>query len=361
MKKIFVQSLVTLFLLSCSSGEDRQPDPTPVPTPTEDTFIRAADMSFVPEIEASNVSFKYNNAVQDPILTLKNAGANYIRIRLWQNPANGHSGLVEVKQLANRVRQQGMKVWLSVHYSDTWADPGSQTKPEAWKNYNFNDLKTTVGTYTKQIMTEINPEIIQIGNETNDGFLWPEGKLSTNENQYLQLVETAITSVRSSSSSAKIMLHHSGASGWDWYFDKVKNLNYDYIGVSYYPVYHGTSLQTLKTKLNTLSQTYNKKILIAETSYPFTLGWNDWTNNVVGQNNQLISGYDATPAGQKNYVLAIKSLVKEIPNGIGFCYWGGEWIAFKGSQATNGSSWENQALWDFNNNALEAIQAFNKN
>ena len=80
----------------------------------------------------------------------------------------------------------------------------------------------------------------------------------------------------------------------------------------------------------------------------------------MGQSNQLVAGYDATASGQKIIFSAIKSLVKSVPNGSGFCYWGGEWVAFKGNQATNGSTWENQALWDFNNNALEAIQAFNK-
>ena len=299
--------------------------------------------------------------MQDPLLTLKNAGVNYIRIRLWNNPSNGHSNLSEVKQLATKVRNHGMKVWLTVHYSDTWADPGNQTKPIAWQNLNFSDLKSAVSVYTTQVVTEIKPEIIQIGNETNDGFLWPEGKLSTNETQYLDLTNIAISSVKTANSATKIMLHFAGISNSaDWYFNKVKNLNYDYIGISYYPVYHGTSLTDLKTKLTTLSQTYNKKIILAETSYPFTLSWNDWTNNVVGQSNQLVAGYDATASGQKNYILAIKSLVKSVPNGHGFCYWGGEWIAFKGNQATNGSTWENQALWDFNNNALEAIQAFNK-
>lgn len=299
--------------------------------------------------------------MQDPLLTLKNAGVNYIRIRLWNNPSNGHSNLSEVKQLATKVRTHGMKVWLTVHYSDTWADPGNQTKPVAWQNLNFSDLKSAVSVYTTQVVTEIKPEIIQIGNETNDGFLWPEGKLSTNETQYLELTNTAISSVKTANSATKIMLHFAGISNSaDWYFNKVKNLNYDYIGISYYPVYHGTSLTDLKTKLTTLSQTYNKKIILAETSYPFTLSWNDWTNNVVGQSNQLVAGYDATASGQKNYILAIKSLVKSVPNGSGFCYWGGEWVAFKGNQATNGSTWENQALWDFNNNALEAIQAFNK-
>ena len=358
--KNLIFSFLTLIIISCSSGSDN-PEPNPTPTPTEDTFVRAADLSFVPEIEAAGISFKNNNSTQDPLLTLKNAGVNYIRIRLWHSPSNGHSGMVEVKQLATRARNLGLKIWLTVHYSDTWADPANQTKPAAWQNLSFSDLKSAVSTYTSQIMSEINPEIIQIGNETNYGFLWPEGKLSTNEAQYLELTNTAITSVRNANNSTKIMLQYAGiSSSADWYFNKVKNLNYDYIGISYYPVYHGTSLADVKTKLTALSQNFNKKILIAETSYPFTLGYNDWTNNVVGQNNQLIAGYDASPAGQKSYILAIKSLVKSVPNGAGFCYWGGEWIAFKGNQATNGSTWENQALWDFNNNALEGIQAFNK-
>ena len=358
--KNLIFSFLTLIIISCSSGSDN-PEPNPTPTPTEDAFVRAADLSFVPEIEAAGISFKNNNSTQDPLLTLKNAGVNYIRIRLWHSPSDGHSGMVEVKQLATRARNLGLKIWLTVHYSDTWADPANQTKPAAWQNLSFSDLKSAVSTYTSQVMFEINPEIIQIGNETNDGFLWPEGKLSTNEAQYLELANTAIISVRNANNSTKIMLQYAGiSSSADWYFNKVKNLNYDYIGISYYPVYHGTSLADVKTKLTALSQNFNKKILIAETSYPFTLGYNDWTNNVVGQNNQLIAGYDASPAGQKSYILAIKSLVKSVPNGAGFCYWGGEWIAFKGNQATNGSTWENQALWDFNNNALEGIQAFNK-
>lgn len=358
--KNLLTAFAALLLVSCSSGGD-SPDPTPNPTPTEDTFVRAADVSFVPEIESVGVSFKNNNTAQDPLLTLKNAGVNYIRIRLWHTPSDGHSGMAEVKQLATRVRNLGMKVWLTVHYSDTWADPGHQTKPVAWQSLNFTNLKSAVAVYTSQIMSEINPEIIQIGNETNDGFLWPEGKLSTNEAQYLELTNAAVSSVRNANNTTKIMLQYAGISNSaDWYFNKVKNVNYDYIGISYYPVYHGTSLADVKTKLTGLNQTFSKKVLIAETSYPFTLGWNDWTNNVVGQSNQLVAGYDATASGQKNYILAIKSLVKSVPNGQGFCYWGGEWIAFKGNQATNGSTWENQALWDFNNNALEGIQAFSK-
>jgi arabinogalactan endo-1,4-beta-galactosidase len=87
------------------------------------------------------------------------------------------------------------------------------------------------------------------------------------------------------------------------------------------------------------------------------LGWNDWTNNIVGLPSHLVSGFDATPEGQKLFLEALRKTVDQ-NNGIGFCYWGAEWVAFRGTQSSNGSSWENQALWDFNLNALPALNAF---
>ena len=158
------------------------------------------------------------------------------------------------------------------------------------------------------------------------------------------------------------MIHYAGiGSGATWFFNKMSSINYDYIGLSYYPVWHGKNLSDLNTTITTLGQTHNKKVIIAETAYPFTLNWNDWTNNIVGQNDQLIPTYPASNDGQKNFILAIKNLVKQNSKGLGFCYWGAEWIAFRGPTATNGSSWENQALWDFNNNALPVMDAFSQN
>ncbi len=351
MKNVYY-SLLLLLLISCSS------DNTSGESNSQDSFIRGADMSFLPLIESEGTVYKNNNLPQDALVTLKNAGCNTIRIRLWHNPADGNSGLTQVKTLAQRVKQNGMKVWLTVHYSDTWADPAQQTKPAAWQNLSFTDLKTAVTTYTTQIMTEINPDIIQIGNETNDGMLWPEGKLTTNETQYIQLVQTAVTAIRNRSTTTKIMLHYAGTSGADWFFNKVTAIDYDYIGLSYYPVWHGKELNVVKNTINTLSTTHNKKVIIAETAYPFTLNWNDWTNNIIGTNDQIINNYPATPQGQKNYMTALKTMLQQTTHGIGFCYWGSEWVAFRGTQATNGSSWENQALWDFNFNTLPVMEVF---
>lgn len=366
MKKI--ASLLSLFVLlsvqlACSSS-DSPDEPVVVDPPVvTDDFIRAADISYLPEIETAGVVFTNNGKAENMLTTLKNAGCNTIRIRLWKNPAGGHSGLTEVKALAARVKQAGLKVWITVHYSDTWADPGVQTTPAEWKNLSFADLKTAVATYTTSIVTEINPDIIQIGNEINDGLLWPQGKLGTNETQCIDLLKTASAAIRSKAPKTKIMIHYAGvkASDTDWFFTKVKAVDYDYIGLSYYPVWHGKDLTVVKSTIDALGTKFSKKVLIAETAYPFTLLHDDWTDNIVGQDDQLVSGYPATPEGQKSYVLAIKNLVKTSKSGIGFAYWGGEWVSFKGDEAKNGSTFENQAFYDFGNKALPVFQAFSLN
>jgi len=365
MKKVL--TILSLFALlsiqfACS-GSDSPETPVVDPPVVTDDFIRAADISFLPQVESAGIALTNNGKTEDMLTTLKNAGCNTIRIRLWKNPSDGHSGLAEVKTLAARVKQAGLKVWLTVHYSDTWADPGTQTIPAEWKDLSFANLKTAVSNYTSTIITEINPDIIQIGNEINDGLLWPQGKLSTNETQCIDLLKTASATIRSKAPKTKIMIHYAGvkASDTDWFFGKVKSVDYDYIGLSYYPVWHGKDLTAVKTTIDALGSKFSKKVIIAETAYPFTLGYNDWTNNIVGQSDQLVSGYPATTEGQKNYMLAIKSLLKSSQSGIGFSYWGGEWISFKGSQATDGSTFENQALYDFTNKSLPVFAVFNLN
>jgi arabinogalactan endo-1,4-beta-galactosidase len=358
----FVYFIFALFVLSCSSNAS-DVTPAPIPNiPTSDDFIRAADMSYLPLIESEGTIFKKNGVAENALTTLKNAGCNTIRIRIWKNPSDNHSGLAEVKALALRVKQAGMKVWLTVHYSDTWADPGNQTPPSDWTSLSFANLKTAVSNYTTLLMTEIQPDIIQIGNEINSGFLWPQGHLINNESQCLQLISAASTAIRNQSATTKIMIHYAGiGSGATWFFNKMSSINYDYIGLSYYPVWHGKILSDVNATITSLGETHNKKVIIAETAYPFTLGYNDYTNNILGLANQLVPTYPATNQGQKEFLLAIKNLVKQNSRGLGFCYWGAEWVAFRGPTATNGSSWENQALWDFNNNALPVMDAFSQN
>jgi arabinogalactan endo-1,4-beta-galactosidase len=209
-KKLFLYfgiliTIVLQVLSACCKIEE------PIPPIAPEEFIRAADMSFLPLIESENtIYYNATNQVENALTTLKNAGCNTIRIRLWKNPTVNQSTFLEVKNLANRVRNAGMKVWLSVHYSDTWADPANQTTPLEWQSLSFANLSSEVANYTASIVNQIQPDIIQIGNEINDGFLWPNGKLSTNENQFLELLAIASYTIRTQSPNTKIMLHYAG-------------------------------------------------------------------------------------------------------------------------------------------------------
>jgi arabinogalactan endo-1,4-beta-galactosidase len=209
-------------------------------------------------------------------------------------------------------------------------------------------------------MTVLQPNIVQVGNEINAGLLFPEGNINTNYTQFRSLMAAAIESVRQTAPDAKIMIHFAGLSNSHWFFNQVKGLDYDIMGISYYPIWHGKDLSELKTVLNNISQAQHKDLIIAELAYPFTLEWADWTNNIVGQEDQLIlPQYPATPDGQKKFVQKINTLMTdELPRGLGFCYWGGELIAWKGSQASDASPWENQALFDFDHKALPVLDAF---
>lgn len=351
--KIRIKLIALLYILitfSCSKEEV---------TNNSQEFIKAADLSVLPLIESEGTIYYNNNTIpEDALLTLKKAGCNTIRIRLWHTPTVNQSGFNEVKALAQRVKNNGMKVWLSVHYSDTWADPGNQIKPSAWNSLTFTQLKVQFENYTATILNEIQPDIFQIGNEINNGFIFPEGNLASNESQFLSLLASASTVIRANSPSTKIMLHYAGIDGASWFFSKTAAIDYDYIGLSYYPIWHGTDINLLQQTMTSLGQTHNKKVLVAETSYPFTFDWNDWTNNVIGLPNQIHPNYLASPEGQKAFLQQIKNTVENTPNGLGFCYWGTEWIAFRGATSTNGSSWENQALWDFNHKALPAMSVF---
>ena len=327
----------------------------------ESEFISAVDISSYPKIELSNPVFKDNNGVTISFLEfLKSKEINTIRIRLWVNPIDEHSSLSEVKSFSETLKSMGFKIYLTLHYSDTWADPGHQVTPSEWQNVSYDTLKDFVYNYTKMVVQQINPEIIQIGNEINNGFLHPEGHRYSEPNQFLDLLNEGIRAVRDYSSNAtKIMLHYAGHQGADVFYSDVKDLDFDVIGISYYPIWHGKSLSQLEQNLSELKSLYNKEIMIAETAYPFTLGWNDWTNNIVGLENQLIlPEFPATPQGQKDFVEQLKTMMTNLDGGIGLSYWGAELVAWNGEESTEGSPWENQALFDFNNQALPVIDVF---
>lgn len=348
--------LIFLVIFSCEKSQISQPDSLIKNT----EFISAVDISTYPEISGFDpVFYDLNGEPQKFLSILKENGVNTIRLRLWVNPKNNHSGLSEVRQFSKTLRDKGFKIWLTLHYSDTWADPGHQEIPLQWQGKGFPALKDSLYAYTEKVIRTISPEYIQIGNEINSGLLHPYGDISQNLEQFKELMKSGIAAVRKNSADTEIILHFAGIEGSDWFFDQVRRLDYDIIGISYYPVWHGKSLDHLHTHLNLLSETKGKKIVIAETAYPFTLSWNDWTNNIVGLEEQLIlPEFPATANGQKAFIRALKQIIQEIEKGVGFCYWGAELIAWKGNQAKDGSDWENQALFDFQNRSLPVLLEF---
>ena len=330
---------------------------------TSSPLISGVDISNYPKILSFNPTFyDENNNEVNFINSLVQNGVNTIRLRLWVNPIDESSSLQEVKAFSDELKALGFKILLTPHFSDTWAHPGQQQTPSQWSSLNFEELKNQVFNYTSEIMSEISPDYIQIGNEINTGILFPHGRIQDNQDQFIELVKQAANAVRNSSNETKIILHCAGFESSDWFFNIVNDVDYDIIGISYYPMYHGKSLADLQNQLSNLSTNFGKEVLIAETSYPFTLGWNDWTNNNLGYEDHLIlPDYPASPEGQKYFIRDIKNLVLEVNNGIGFCYWGAELIAWDSETSTNGSTWENQAVYDFDNRALPVLQEFNLN
>lgn len=346
-KIIFILNVILIF--SCKKDEKN--------IIVKNDFVSAVDISQYPEISISNPVFKDIDGKQKDFLDiLKDNGINTIRLRIWVNPTSQHSSITEVKQFSQILKLKGFKIWLTLHYSDTWADPENQETPLKWQGLSFESTKDSVYEHTKKVVQEINPDFIQIGNEINSGFLHPIGNIITNKNNFIELIKIGCLAVRQNSTQCKIILHFAGIENSNWFFDQISTVDYDIIGLSYYPIWHDKSIIDLKKKIQELSETYNKEILIAETAYPFTLEWNDWTNNIVGTNEQLIlPDYPASIEGQMKFIRDIKNVVKDTPNGVGLCYWGAELIAWKGKQSTTASTWENQALFDFNLKALPSI------
>lgn len=155
-------------------------------------YMLGADISWIPEDEAAGAEFYVDGQRQDIFSILTGAGFNWVRLRLFVNPENGYSagkknspwcGLEQTIALARRVKAAGMKIALTFHYSDTWADPQHQDKPAAWKDLSFPDLVKAVEAHTRDSLSAMKaagvaPDMVHIGNEITFGMLWPEGRVS---------------------------------------------------------------------------------------------------------------------------------------------------------------------------------------
>ena len=364
----FLLPLSWLFVLvvaaSCSASETGKSIPVDE-LPQGETrratdFSAALDCSAYPEMSGYNLLFTDRDGKQMSFVEMLSANdIRAVRLRVWVNPPGGYSSLSSVAAFADELRARGIRIWLSMHYSDSWADPGKQDPPAAWQKLDFDALRDSVTDYTGRVAKLIAPDVIQIGNEINDGFLHPHGSLSLAPEQCLALLRSGIEAVRNNAPKAAVMLHYAGIHDAVNFFEQMSELPYDLIGLSYYPIWHGKSLDALEAVVKELTNTHQRELWIAETAYPFTLDWNDWTHNIVGLESQLIlPTYPATPEGQKRFLERLQAILDKYPLAKGLCYWGAELVAWKGPYATDASPWENQALFDFDRKALPALQLF---
>ena len=276
MKKMipFLFLMISVQMAAC-----KKPTKIIEPPVTVDTsfFAKGADIGWLSEMEAAGVKFYLSNGTEaDCITVLKSKGINSLRFRVWVDPENGWCGQADVVKMAVRAKNAGMRVMINFHYSDFWADPGKQNKPKAWMNLNAAGLNQAVYTHTKTVLTAllnagVVPAWVQIGNETNDGMLWEEGRASKNMAQFAAMLAAGSKAVRETSASSKVIVHISN--GYDnamfkWMFDGLtaNKVDYDIIAMSLYPNVSNWSTLTAQclSNMNDMVARYKKEIMISE-------------------------------------------------------------------------------------------------
>ncbi|TKK69803.1 arabinogalactan endo-1,4-beta-galactosidase [Ilyomonas limi] len=312
-------------------------------------FVKGADISWLPQMEATGYKFYNDNGVQeDCFKILKDHGINTIRLRTWvnpsDNPASGHCSKEETVAMAVRAQKWGMRVMIDFHYSDSWADPGKQNKPAAWEGHPFPQLLTDVYDYTKAVMQALKnagiaPEWVQVGNETASGMIYPEGS-TQHWDSLAQLINQGYAAVKTVSPATKVILHVDQGNNnqrFRTWFDSatVNGAKFDVIGLSYYPYWlegkpdYTLSIDDLGNNLKDMATRYNKEVMVVE---------------VGGEDFKVQNTYDM--------LVAVMQKVKAVPNGkgLGVIYW----------EPEGARSWSHYGLsaWGDNGRPTKALDAF---
>ena len=369
-----------------------------------DDFIRGMDASAVLSVENSGARYyNFDGEEQDVFETLAQAGVNYIRLRVWNDPydedGNGYGGgdndLATAIELGKRATQYGMKVSIDFHYSDFWADPKKQFAPKAWEDMTVDEKSDALYDYTKESLKElldagVNVTMVQVGNEINNGM---SGE--TEVSNVMQLLSSGSKAVREIAKEydrdIQIVLHYTNIENNDEIDTAASNLeeygvDYDIFGLSYYPFWDGDN-ENMQTVAKNLMDNYGKKVIIAETSYLYTTEDGDgFGNSFDGSKDDLVEGYGATVQSQATMIRDICAAANEA--GVaGMFYWEGTWIPVGSADQDNsalwekygsgwassysikydpddagkyygGGSWDNQAMFDFTGHPLASLNVF---
>lgn len=324
-------------------------------------FHTGADISLLARLEQLGAVFRVAGQPEDVLQTFKDHGCTMMRLRLWVNPGGEDifvNDLAYTAALGRRIKDAGLLFLLDIHYADSWADPEKQPKPAAWAGLPFDRLTAQVRTYTRDVVATLRdagamPDIVQIGNETPDGFLWPDGRITVGGwAPFIALLQAGIAGVHDGTGPAArpaIALHIDRGADWDatlWFFEAIAahGVEYDIIAQSFYPFYHGP-IADARTALTRTAEHFDKPILLVETGYPCA--------GDTGAGKGMT--YPATPAGQREFLIDLVSLVRNLPDGrgVGVLYWEPEWIPVGGLVG----SWREKTLYDDSGNLLPGLAA----
>ena len=365
-------------------------------------FIRGVDISSLADIEKAGGKFYNDNGKEEDLFKiLKDHGVNWVRLRVWNNPTyadnykdpytgksakkgqaygGGTNSVVNDIPLARRAKAAGLKLLIDFHYSDSWADPAKQHMPQDWVGLSDKKLNSAVEAFTRDSIKKFieagaRPDMVQIGNELNNGFMWPLGKIWGNDGEkvggfpgFTRLLTSASKGVREAQGSGakiQIVVHLADGTNNDLYhtvFDEVvkANVDFDVIGLSYYNYWHGAT-GLLKRNMNDLSKVYGKNVCVMETAYAFTEDDGDDQGNAFQVYSGDSEGYLPSVQGQATAIRDVINVVASVPNGLGVFYWEPAWIPVKGAglSATEGDTWENQGMFDFKGRALPSLSVWN--
>ncbi|MCU0916106.1 MAG: arabinogalactan endo-1,4-beta-galactosidase [Planctomycetes bacterium] len=351
-----VLGIVSLMLATLpvryASAWGQRPRATYEDTPAD--YAIGADLSFLKQAEDRGTVFKDNGQAQPGLRIFREHGYNWIRLRLFHTPTRLPNNLEYTIALAKDARKLGYKFLLNYHYSDTWADPGKQTIPQAWQGKSHAELVQAVREYTRDTIAAFRaagvlPDMVQPGNEITPGMLWPDGKLPANWDNFAELLQAAIAGVKAGSGDApcpRIMIHidkGGNRKATQGFFDKLNSCHvpYDVIGQSFYPWWHG-SLEDLRENLAFMAQEYRKDIILVEVAY-------NWRPTEY-KNKE--APFPETPEGQRQFLEQVHRLVLETPHGLG------KGIFWWEPAVTGGL--RSRGFFDDEGNALPVITVFDK-
>jgi len=289
MKRVLIAFMALSAVMCC--GKNNEETETPgkeVPKTAVPTFAKGADISWVTEMESKNYTFKTSAGIpMECTALMKEIGCNAVRYRVWVDPENGWCNKDDVLVKAKRAQALGLAIMIDFHYSDSWADPSKQTVPAAWSGMTALNMSQALAAHTKEVLNllkdnGVDVSWVQVGNETNTGMCWPTGSVSSTETTgFTMLANSGYAAVKEVYPEALVLLHHSNAQKLNenvWFFNLVKGVRFDMIGLSLYPSYWDSSINgypdwstACKSAVSTfqsLHTSFDKPVMLVEFGMP---------------------------------------------------------------------------------------------